>query len=89
MNSLSDFKVLLDKHNIKYEPNGWYILIPNGDRWTLSHDQLYLNGNPQSKQELSDYLKAGPKAPARVAKKIKPKQGYEDDSSSIEVDFGR
>lgn len=86
MHCLVDIKELLTQHNFKNITSGGWYLICQGDRWTISHDVVYLNGSPISKKEILQYLKKGPKAmPIRSAKMITPNKGYDNVSESIEV----
>lgn len=89
MHTISELKELLQQHKIRIDESlGWY-LICNGDKWTMLDDVYYLNSRPVTKKDIIAYAKRGPAAKRNPAfsKKMTPKRGYENDSSSIEVDI--
>ena len=86
MNCLVDIKALLEQHNFKRIISEGWRLTCQGDRWTIAHDVVYLNGEPITKKQILQYMKDGPRVmPPRITKMITPKEGYENDSSSIET----
>jgi hypothetical protein len=88
MHTIVELRELFQQHKIRIEESmGWYLRC-NGDRWTMLDDVYYLNDKPVNKKEVIAYARKGSVAKRNPAfsKKMTPKEGYEHDSESIEVD---